>query len=274
MPLLEEFESFGNWLFRWRSYLPLILAALVLSGVAYFEYPLGSHLLDQLWELICLAVSLLGLVVRALTIGFAASQTSGRNTTEQVADRLNTTGMYSIVRNPLYFGNFLMVFGVVIFLRVWWIPVIYTLLFALYYERIIFAEEKFLRRKFGQAYLDWASKTPAFIPRISLWKAVASSFSWRKLLRREYHGVAAVVFAMFLLEVAGDVYQGHGFKIDALWAVILSLTGFLYLVVRFLHKHTTLLRGDRRRASNHGMQRIATRCAAWLILRLRTISSC
>ncbi len=34
-----------------------------------------------------------------------------------------------------------MVLGVVISLRVWWIPLIYMLLFALYYERIIFAED-------------------------------------------------------------------------------------------------------------------------------------
>jgi protein-S-isoprenylcysteine O-methyltransferase Ste14 len=262
MPLLEEFESSGNWLFRWRSYLPLVSIVLMLYGVTYFEYPLGLHWLDQLWELICLAISFLGLAIRALTIGTAERRTSGRNTTEQVADRLNTTGTYSIVRHPLYLGNFLMVLGVVIFLRVWWMPVIYVLLFALYYERIIFAEEMFLRRKFGQAYLDWASKTPAFLPRISQWKNPTLYFSWKKVLRREYHGVVGVVAAMFLLEVAGDIYQGHGFKIDVLWAILLSFTGVWYLIIRFLHKHTAMLRGNGRGASNHEIQRTANvRCS-------------
>src|SRR5262245_10107591 len=120
MPLLEEFESSGSLLFRWRSYLPLVPAVLIFFGLAHFDYPFGSHLLDEIWELICLAVSFLGLAIRALTIGSAASRTSGRNTTEQVADRLNTTGMYSIVRHPLYLGNFFIVLGVVIFYRVWW----------------------------------------------------------------------------------------------------------------------------------------------------------
>ena len=32
--------------------------------------------------------------------------TSGRNTHDQVADSLNTSGIYSIVRHPLYVGNF------------------------------------------------------------------------------------------------------------------------------------------------------------------------
>ena len=41
--------------------------------------------------------------------GFAARNTSGRNTGQgQVADKLNTTGAYSLTRNPLYLGNALM----------------------------------------------------------------------------------------------------------------------------------------------------------------------
>ncbi len=242
MALLEEFEASGNWLFRWRSYLPLALAVLIFSGLAYFKYPFGSHLLDEIWEVICLSVSASGSAVRGLTIGFAASQTSGRNTGGQVADTLNTTGMYSIVRNPLYLGNFLMVLGVVIFLRIWWIPLLYMLIFTLYYERIIFAEEMFLRRKFGQAYLDWAATTPAFLPRISQWKAPALPFSWRKVLRREYHGAFGVVMALFLLEVASDLYLGNGFVVDSMWRYIFAFSVAAYGVMRFLHKRTTLLK--------------------------------
>jgi hypothetical protein len=29
LALVEDFESSGNWLFRWRSYLPLALAAVI-----------------------------------------------------------------------------------------------------------------------------------------------------------------------------------------------------------------------------------------------------
>jgi len=240
MPLIEELESTGHWLFRWRSYLPLAAVGFVLGGVEYFRYPFDSHFLDEMWEVFCLSISLLGLVVRALTIGYAATHTSGRNTARQVAYDLNTTGMYSVVRNPLYLGNFLMVFGVMLFFRVWWIPVIYALIFALYYERIIFAEETFLRNKFGARYLDWASKTPAFVPRVSGWRAPELSFNWRKLLRHEYHGLIAIVSSMFLLEAAGDWYIGHGFEIDTLWAIFLPIAYGSYFIIRFLHKRTAL----------------------------------
>jgi protein-S-isoprenylcysteine O-methyltransferase Ste14 len=242
MPLIEEFESTGHWLFRWRSYLPLATVAFVLGGIEYFNYPYGSHLLDELWEVLCLMISFSGLAVRALTIGYATSGTAGRNTKGQVAADLNTTGMYSIIRNPLYMGNFLMVLGVMLFLRVWWIPVIYMLVFALYYERIIFAEEKFLRNKFSARYMDWASQTPAFLPRFNRWQAPELPFRWRKVLRREYHGLIAIASSMFLLEAAGDLYLGHGFEIDTLWAIFLPLAFGSYLVIRFLHKRTGVLR--------------------------------
>jgi protein-S-isoprenylcysteine O-methyltransferase Ste14 len=245
MPLIEEFESVGHWLFRWRSYLPLATAVLLFSGLGYFSYPFGSHFLDQLWEVGCLSVSFAGLVIRVLTVGSSTSRTSGRNTAQQVAGTLTTTGMYSIVRNPLYLGNFLMVLGVVIFLRVWWIPFIYVLLFALYYERIIFAEEMFLRRKFGKEYVEWAAKTPVFLPRLGLWKAPASPFSWRKVLRREYHGMIAVVVSMFVLEVVSDVYSGHGFAIDTMWRIVLPIAFGTYFGVRLIHKHTSFLQARR-----------------------------
>lgn len=46
------------------------------------------------------------------TIGQVPKGTSGRNTSQQVADTLSTDGVYSVVRHPLYLGNFLMCMGV------------------------------------------------------------------------------------------------------------------------------------------------------------------
>lgn len=242
MPLLEELEETGNWLFRWRSYLPLVFSVLVLAGLAQFTYPFGSHFLDELWEAACLAISFCGLCVRALTIGFTAGRTSGRHTREQVAESLNTTGMYSIVRNPLYLGNFLIALGPVLFLRIWWLPILYVLLFALYYERIIFAEEMFLRRKFGRKYVEWASTTPAFLPRIGRWESPALPLSWRKVLRREYHGIFGVVMTLFLLELASDLVVGRALTIDTWWGYLVGFSLAVYAILRFLHKRTSWLR--------------------------------
>ncbi|GAI74444.1 unnamed protein product [marine sediment metagenome] len=42
--------------------------------------------------------------------------------------------------------------------------------FKRYYERIIFAEEEFLRKTFGDSYLKWAEQTPTFLPKCKNWK--------------------------------------------------------------------------------------------------------
>jgi protein-S-isoprenylcysteine O-methyltransferase Ste14 len=242
MPLIEELEASGRWLFRWRSYLPLAMLVLMFASFGYFKYPFDSELLDHVWEWFCLVVGFCGLLIRGLVAGYVPRRTSGRNKRHQVAETLNTTGMYSVVRHPLYLGNFLMGFAVALFLRVWWIPLIYLLSFMLYYERIIVAEEAFLRQEFGKDYLAWASSTPAFFPKLSQWQRPALPFSFRTLVRREYQSAFGFILALFALEELTEVYLGHGLHMDAMWKWIVGLETCGYLITRFLHKRTSLLR--------------------------------
>jgi len=186
MALREELRKQGNWLFRWRSYLPLIMIVIVLLAMSYFEYPGHSEKYDDIWEIICLLASFSGVGLRFFTAGYTPKGTSGTNTRNQIADILNTAGMYSIVRHPLYLGNFIIWFGLSAFFHLWWFSLIIIFIFWLYYERIIFAEEEFLREKFGDTYLDWAKKTPAFIPDIRKWRSSDMTFSFRKAVTNEY----------------------------------------------------------------------------------------
>jgi len=241
MLLIEEFEKSGRGLFRWRSYLPLGLIAVIAAALRQFGYPNGSHVLDMWWELICLAVSLTGLAVRILTVGYASRGTSGRNTWRQVAEDLNRTGMYSLVRHPLYLGNFLMALGVFMFLRVWWLPIIYALAFALYYERIMFAEEAFLRQKFGQAYMEWADRIPAFILRRLRWEKPVHRCSWKTILKRESPSLSALCCTMLALEMLGDFRQTGRLVLDPVWLTMAASTLLLFLVIRALRKSTHLL---------------------------------
>jgi protein-S-isoprenylcysteine O-methyltransferase Ste14 len=191
--LRQELERQGDWLFRWRSYLPLPVIALLLPALWHFRYPEGSYSLHLLWTSFCLLVALSGLAVRAMAVGHAPRGTSGRNTRLQKADSLNTTGLYSVVRHPLYVGNALMWLGVALFPRSLWMLGVTMLAYWLLYERIMLAEETFLSRKFGAAYDEWAARTPAFIPRLSGWREPALPFCWRTVLRREYSGLLGVI---------------------------------------------------------------------------------
>jgi protein-S-isoprenylcysteine O-methyltransferase Ste14 len=241
MALKDEFIRAGNWLFRWRSFLPLLLLTLFIIGLKDFNYPYGSQKLSILWQMFCLGVSFLGLTIRAVTIGYVPSGTSGRNTRKQVAGSLNTTGMYSIVRHPLYLGNYFIWLGISLFVRRWWLTLIITLIFWLYYERIMFAEEDFLQEKFGDSFSEWAAKTPAFIPRLQNWVKAELPFSFRNVLKREYGGFFAIMAIFTLLEVLSELFRSHQFKLELMWIIIFGLSLAIYLTLRTLKKHTKLL---------------------------------
>lgn len=243
--LIDDMEKSGYWLFRWRGYLPLITVVLLLSSLPYFTYPFSSHLLDQLWELFCLSMSFAGLAVRITTIGFAPPRTSGRNTKQQVADTLNTCGMYSVTRNPLYFGNFLVGLGISLFFRTWWVTSIYTLLFFLYYERIIIAEEMFLKRKFQQRYMEWSQQTPLFLPNFQLWRSPTQTFNLRKVCGNEHQTLFIIVIIFYGMELVGDYYLSQKLMDDEMWNILAGIVTVLFITARILHKRTMIFKTEK-----------------------------
>jgi protein-S-isoprenylcysteine O-methyltransferase Ste14 len=246
MLLQEQLSRNGAWLFRWRSYLPLVFIAVMIPAFQEFRYPFDSHAYHRIWEMFCFAITLVGLLIRCYTIGYVPKGTSGRNTKSQVADTLNTTGMYSVIRNPLYLGNFFMMLGVNMFVRVWWVCVIYALAFWLYYERIIMAEEAFLKDKFGEEYENYLRRTPVFIPNFKLWQPPILPFSLRNVMRREYSGFFGAIAAFTALEFAGEYVVQGAIVFDPVWVGIFSFGLLVYLTLRTLKKKTRLLDVERR----------------------------
>ena len=239
--LQRELEKQGIRLFRWRSYLPLPLVPLLVPALWDFGYPRGSYRLHLLWTAACLTIGLAGLAIRAKAVGHAPEGTSGRTTRLQIADELNTTGLYSVVRHPLYVGNALMWLGVAVFPRSLWMVVASMLLFWLLYERIMFAEEAFLHRRFGGRYEEWAARTPAFIPRFSSWTPPALPFSLRTVLRREYSGLLALVGLLAFAEGFGSWRAGIALRPNLVLLVPLMVATATYLLLRTVKRRTRWL---------------------------------
>ena len=226
----------GDFLFRWRSYLPLLLVPLVVVGIARFQYPFGSYATDLAWETACVLLALAGVGIRVVTVGLAAPGTSGRNTRGQKARSLNTTGPYSVVRHPLYLGNFVVVLGLSLFPHAWIVPPLVAVLAAGYYACIAQREEHFLREEFGPAFETWAARVPAIVPALGRWAPPAWAFDGRAVLRREFYGLAVVLMTPFLLDIVEDLHETGRFDLDPVWTVIAALGAGTFVVLRVLKK--------------------------------------
>jgi protein-S-isoprenylcysteine O-methyltransferase Ste14 len=241
--LREELEGSGTWLFRWRGYLPLALFVPVVAGLSESSItPLGSHI-DAIWEVICVMVAVIGLGIRVATVGRAPGGTSGRRTLGGPgADALNTTGMYSVVRHPLYLGNYFQWLGVAMLPRNPWVAITVSLVFWIYYERIMFAEEEYLRRSFSGEFEEWASRTPAFVPDFARWVPAALPFCWRTVVRRENSGVFALVAAFAFVSLMQDALTERRFVPDAFWSTTFVLGALTYTGLSIVARRTNLLR--------------------------------
>lgn len=237
MALVHEFEKSGNWLFKRRSWLP---AVLVVSGLIVMYYVNRQGILfDSSREAVFLSVSLFGELIRIITVGFAPANTSGRNTVNgQIADEINSTGIYSVVRHPLYIGNFFMWLGPALFLGSVWFVIVFFLVYWIYYERIMFAEEQFLRRKFGEAYDRWSEKVKAVIPSFSNYTAPRLSFSILTVLRREYNSFINIFVIFTLLDLVRNYYVSQRIYVTPFWAWLSATALVIWVILRTIHKRT------------------------------------
>jgi protein-S-isoprenylcysteine O-methyltransferase Ste14 len=245
MALQEEMEKQGNWLFRYRSYIPFIV---LIAGAWLFVrtelhpevFGLKGTPYEQIYVYFCLLVTFLGFGIRVFTVGYTPANTSGRNVVKQVADTLNTSGIYSTVRHPLYLGNFFMWLGLILMTGHFWFVAVFIFFYWVYYERIMFAEEQFLRRKFGETYTSWAENVPAFIPRFSQYRKPSLPFSWKKVLKKEKNGFAAIFLLFAFLDVAGELIKGEqNFDRILLGGAIFSAV--LYFILKYLKRRTKVL---------------------------------
>lgn len=78
--------------------------------------------------------------------------------TVKPASSLQTTGIYSISRNPMYISLLLVYTGLSFLIGNWWNLILLPLLILIVQEYIIKREEKYLDRRFGQEYADYKTK--------------------------------------------------------------------------------------------------------------------
>jgi protein-S-isoprenylcysteine O-methyltransferase Ste14 len=245
MLIREALREQGEALFRLRSSLPLLLlplAALALRDSEWLERSYGDAV-DDCYDWLCVGISGVGLALRVAVAGCVPRRSSGRNTRKgQVADVLNTTGLYSVVRHPLYLANGIVFAGLLLATTSPWFVLAGGLAFLLYYERIAYSEEEFLLGRFGARYRAWADATPALLPRLSRWQPPALPFCWRTAVKREYQTLCTAIVAFAVLDHAEDALALGRVEFEAETTLLLAFAALLFVGVRRVRRRTHWLR--------------------------------
>jgi protein-S-isoprenylcysteine O-methyltransferase Ste14 len=233
--------SIGNFFFKYRNQLFIFLYALLLvpSPELITEKVFGlGYWQIALW--VGLFITTLGVVIRGITIGLTFIERGGNKELRIHAEALITKGLFTHCRNPLYVGNNLMLLGLGILSNSLIYVLVVVPIFLFIYQCIIYAEEDFLTKKFGQPYLDYCASVNRWLPNLKgIGKTFSSmKFNWAKCMLTENNtqifwatGVFLTLIFKYFFIFGENPWTRHYFMIT-----VLPLFVVYYLVLRWLRK--------------------------------------
>jgi len=200
----KELAQSGHRLFSIRglNIHAAIIGAAIIAWYTGRTGPFESGAANCWWQVAALATAFAGAFWRVFTSGYAALGTSGNAKKEAEAAELNTTGLYSLVRNPLYVGRIVNFTGIAMLSGSWVFGLLTYLISVMIYVRISMYEEQFLIDKFGKAHEAWAKDVPSLLPRLHGWVKPKYKFWWKRAIRREYKKFFQLATAIILVDFA------------------------------------------------------------------------
>ena len=227
----------GTVFFRYRGQLPIIVILFSVFLMVFFPINLTKEFGYSLYALSFLFI-FSGHIIRASTVGNRHKHSSGRNRSHHYAENLNTTGWYSVTRNPLYFANFLIWLGLSLSTQHFGVVLLVCCFFWFVYQRIILSEEDYLLSKFGASYDEWAKLTPVFFPKLKNFKTNPIPLSLKTILKNEYPGISSTLTSLLLIQIVTRVQHDKGYIFDYMDLTI--FTGILLFAGSMkLLKHKT-----------------------------------
>jgi protein-S-isoprenylcysteine O-methyltransferase Ste14 len=172
-------SSTTNFWIKWRVRVgyPVGIAAF------YFAKP------QTKWLLCGVGIAFLGLLLR----GYAAGHLRKHQ-------QLAISGPYAFTRNPLYLGSAILATGFCVASHSWISTLLLAAYFGIFYPVVIRREQGELKTLYGAAFDEYASKVPAFWPRLSPAVASTEHFSWPLYKKnREYEAAIGLAVAMAIL---------------------------------------------------------------------------
>jgi len=185
--------NIGNFFFKYRSYTPIPLAAVILYNAQH----------ANAYAVLGLVCIVLGESIRFWAVSYAGGRT---RTTTAGAATLCTAGPFAHTRNPLYIGNMLMYNGIVLIAgasNILSMLMLTWLFFIIQYFLIINLEEQTLTKIFGATYLDYTKNVPRIFPRLFRWESddIRQPMTFLKTFRTEKRTLQNVVIFLIIIYI-------------------------------------------------------------------------
>ena len=148
-----------NIFFKFRSYTPIPIAL----AIIYNSQPIIP------FNVLGILMIVVGEMIRINAVSYAGGATRTRNVG---APSLCTSGPYSYIRNPLYWGNIIIYTGVAFLgggIWMWHLVAIIIIFFIVQYYYIISLEEETLKLKFREKYESYIENVPKLLPKLTPW---------------------------------------------------------------------------------------------------------
>jgi len=129
---------------------------------------------------------IMGMFFRAWTAGYINKDVE-----------LATKGPYSLTRNPLYFGNFILGLGIAVAGNNIYSYTIFFGFYLAFFPFLMVLEHQRLKRRFGKEYEDWSKNSHTFIPKIKRIKERDFNISYY-MKNKEYR---VLYFSLFVIAV-------------------------------------------------------------------------
>ena len=138
---------------------------------------------------------LFGFLFRISARGYKEENTSNGNA-------LVKTGPYAVIRNPMYFGTFIIGTGVVVMLLELWFFFLFAAVFFMIYIPQMKKEEKVLLERFGQEYKEYCRLTPKYFPRFDYLFRINQCVSLKPFwIKKEINSLVTTIAVVLLIEI-------------------------------------------------------------------------
>ena len=203
----------------------IFVAAVATLLLSKYLFPHWQHRLwDVVFDAAGICLVLLGFLFRIAARGY-------KEENSQQSRALVKDGPYALIRNPMYYGTFLIGAGIVCLLFQAWAFLLFLGVYLAIYVPQIKSEEKVLTERFGKEYRDYCKITSQYFPRLfqlsRIYKYISVKSRW---IRREFNSLLPVALVIIAIEVWEDS-ELFGYQAALMEGLALVVFVALFLLV-------------------------------------------